>query len=92
MNAINDIWALIGTNILFIAVLQPLALLHFLPFRRFLSTKQQKKITVIWGILLILEVGTFTLVLMNKPFSSLAAAYLSGEKTAYRYAAAVRPQ
>lgn len=77
MNAINDIGALIGTNILFIAVLQPLALLHFLPFRRFLSTRQQKKIAVIWTVLLILEVSVFTLVLMNKPHSSLAAAYFS---------------
>ncbi len=77
MNAINDIWSLIGTNILFIAILQPLALLHFLPFRRFLSTAQQKKISTIWVLLLILEVAAVTFVLMKKPFSSLSAAYFS---------------
>ncbi len=45
------LWYLIVTNVLYVGVLQPFALLHFLPFRRYLNAKQQKKIVSIWLLL-----------------------------------------
>lgn len=71
------LWYLIVTNVLYVGVLQPFALLHFLPFRRYLNAKQQKKIVSIWMLLFLLEVGAFTLILLDKPMAMLFSAYFS---------------
>ena len=69
-----DMMTFIITTV-YVLLLQPFALLQILPFRRFLTVAQQRRLVLVWCLLIALEVVFLTVVVSLAVFPSRQIAY-----------------
>lgn len=67
--------ATLGITWIFVLMLQPFALLQILPFRKFLTRRQVKRIAVCWCLFVVLEVYVLTILVSLDLFASRQVAY-----------------
>lgn len=60
---------------IYVLILQPFALLQILPFRRFLTAAQKKRLAIGWCLLIVLEAGLVTVIVSLDVFPSRQIAY-----------------
>ena len=65
----------VGITAVYVLILQPFALLQILPFRRFLTAAQKKRLAIGWCLLIVLEAGLVTVIVSLDVFPSRQIAY-----------------
>ncbi len=71
----SSFFATLGITTFFLILVQPFALLHFLPFRQFLPAQQQKLLWRGWWGLVLLEAAGFTLLQQQGIFEDSQTSY-----------------
>lgn len=64
-----------GVTWIYVLILQPFALLQILPFRRFLTAAQKKRLVICWCLLIVLEAHLVTVIVSMAIFPSHQIAY-----------------
>lgn len=71
----NPLLSTLSLNLYFVLMLQPFALLHFLPFRAFLPERKKKRMVWIWVLLVVAEYVVITGLLQSGLFSTRQRGY-----------------
>lgn len=71
----NSLLSTLGINLYYVLMLQPYALLHFLPFRPFLPERKKKRMVLLWVLLVAAEYMLTTGLLQSGLFSTRQRGY-----------------